>query len=60
MFEQFLQYLINFIELFENCQLTTAIKYSYIKQSFTQNVNNFVVYLKILEADLEFFTKFQK
>ncbi len=25
-----------------------------------QSVNNFVIYLKILEADLEFFTKFQK
>ncbi len=25
-----------------------------------QNINNFVVYLKILEADLEFFTEFQK
>ncbi len=60
MFEQFLQYLINFIELFENCQLTIAVKYSYIKQNFTQNINDFVVYLKILETNLEFFTKFQK
>ncbi len=60
MFEQFLQYLINFIKLFENCRLIIAIKYNYIKQSFTQSVNNFVVYLKNLEVDLKLFTKFQK
>ncbi len=58
MFEQFLQYLINFIKLFENCRLIIAIKYNYIKQSFTQSVNNFVVYLKNLEVDLKLFTKF--
>jgi len=58
MFEQFLQYLINLIKLFKNCRLIIAIKYSYIKQSFTQSINNFVVYLKFLEVDLEFFTKF--
>ncbi len=60
MFEQFLQYLINFIELFENCRLTIAIKYSYIKQNFTQSVSDFVVYLKILETNLELFIEFQK
>ncbi len=52
--------MINFIELFENCRLIIAIKYSYIKQNSTQNVNNFVVYLKILKIDLELFTEFQK
>jgi len=60
MFEQFLQYLINFIKLSKNCRLIIAIKYSYIKQSFTQSVSNFVAYLKILKTNLKFFIKLQK
>ncbi len=57
MFEQFLQYLINLIELLKNCRLIIATKYNYAKQSFTQSISDFVAYLKILEANLEFFIK---